>query len=129
MEFRFLFGALLVAALAGCSGGNALDTAEVYDPDTDTWTQTSPLEVARYAHTATKLSDGRVVVVGGIVYAVGEAVENVAVGDEVIVHHGHWNPDDPWIKAGKDPMLAPSAAIWAIRRSIRCFSILKSGMP
>lgn len=50
--------------------------------------------------------------VAGTVYAVGEAVGNVAVGDEVVVHHGCWNLDDPWIKAGKDPMLAPSAGIW-----------------
>jgi crotonyl-CoA carboxylase/reductase len=50
--------------------------------------------------------------VSGIVYAVGEAVSNVQVGDEVVVHHGHWNPDDPWVQAGKDPMLAPSAGIW-----------------
>jgi len=50
--------------------------------------------------------------VSGIVYAVGEDVENVSVGDEVVVHHGHWDLDDPWIKAGKDPMIAPSARIW-----------------
>jgi crotonyl-CoA carboxylase/reductase len=31
--------------------------------------------------------------VSGIVYAVGNAVEDVAVGEEVVVHHGHWNPD------------------------------------
>lgn len=50
--------------------------------------------------------------VAGIVYAVGEAVDQVAIGDEVVVHHGRWNVDDPWIKAGRDPMLAPSAGIW-----------------
>ncbi len=50
--------------------------------------------------------------VSGIVYAVGEAVENVRIGDEVVVHHGYWDLDDPWIKAGKDPMIAPSARIW-----------------
>ena len=50
--------------------------------------------------------------VSGIVYAVGDAVDNVVIGAEVVVHHGHWHLDDPWIKAGKDPMLAPSAGIW-----------------
>jgi crotonyl-CoA carboxylase/reductase len=48
----------------------------------------------------------------GIVYAVGDAVDNVSVGDHVVVHHGYWLPDDPWVQAGRDPMLAPSARIW-----------------
>lgn len=38
----------------------------------------------------------------GIVYAVGDGVERVAVGDEIIVHPGWWRSDDPWILAGKD---------------------------
>jgi crotonyl-CoA carboxylase/reductase len=48
----------------------------------------------------------------GIVYQVGDEVENVSVGDEVVIHHGTWDRDDPWVKAGKDPMIAPSAKIW-----------------
>jgi len=38
----------------------------------------------------------------GIVYAVGDQVGNVSVGNHVIVHPGVWSADDPWIKAGKD---------------------------
>jgi crotonyl-CoA carboxylase/reductase len=34
------------------------------------------------------------------------------VGDEVIVHSGWWRADDPWVKAGRDPMLADSVRIW-----------------
>jgi crotonyl-CoA carboxylase/reductase len=48
----------------------------------------------------------------GIVYAVGEGVDNVEVGQEVVVHPGYWDLDDPWVKSGRDPMLAPSARIW-----------------
>lgn len=48
----------------------------------------------------------------GIVYAVGEGVEDVGIGDEVVVHPGWWSPDDPWVLAGNDSMLAPSARIW-----------------
>ena len=48
----------------------------------------------------------------GIVWAVGSEVRNVTVGDEVVVHSGWWEPDDPWVLSGKDPMLAPSARIW-----------------
>jgi crotonyl-CoA carboxylase/reductase len=48
----------------------------------------------------------------GIVWKVGKDVKNVKVGDEVVVHCGWWNHDDPHIAAGKDPMFAPSQLIW-----------------
>jgi crotonyl-CoA carboxylase/reductase len=48
----------------------------------------------------------------GIVWKVGKDVKNVKVGDEVVVHCGWWNHDDPHVLAGKDPMFAPSQAIW-----------------
>ena len=48
----------------------------------------------------------------GIVWTIGDQVTEVAVGDEVVVHSGWWEPDDPWVLAGKDPMLAPSTRIW-----------------
>ena len=48
----------------------------------------------------------------GIVYAVGSEVTNVKVGDRVVVHCGVWDEDDPWIKAGGDPIVAPSNKIW-----------------
>jgi crotonyl-CoA carboxylase/reductase len=57
----------------------------------------------------------------GIVYAIGADVENVSIGDEVVVHHGYWDPEDPWIKAGKDPMLAPSGAIWGYNTNFGSF--------
>ena len=43
-----------------------LDTAEIYDPQTRSWSYTaSPMNESRYNHTATLLSDGRVLVAGG----------------------------------------------------------------
>ena len=48
----------------------------------------------------------------GIVYQVGAQVNNVKVGDEVVVHCGTWNKEDPWVQAAKDPMFAPSQLIW-----------------
>mgnify|MGYP001188560847 CR=1 FL=1 len=48
----------------------------------------------------------------GIIWAVGEQVVDVKVGDEVVIHSGWWLPDDPWVLSGKDPMLAPSVRIW-----------------
>lgn len=48
----------------------------------------------------------------GIVWAVGEGVENVKVGDHVVGHCGVWDPKDPWITGGGDPIVATSARIW-----------------
>jgi crotonyl-CoA carboxylase/reductase len=48
----------------------------------------------------------------GIVYAVGPGVDSVDIGDEVVVHPGVWDSEDPWIAAGRDAMIAPSAKIW-----------------
>ena len=48
----------------------------------------------------------------GVVWAVGKDVTNVKVGDDVVVHCGMWDHDDPWVQAGKDPMFAPSQIIW-----------------
>ena len=48
----------------------------------------------------------------GIVWVIGDEVTEVAVGDQVVVHSGWWEPDDPWVLSGKDPMLAPSTRIW-----------------
>jgi len=59
--------------------------------------------------------------VAGIIYAVGDQVEGLAIGSEVIVHHGYWDLDDPWIQAGKDPMLAPSARIWGYNTNFGSF--------
>lgn len=48
----------------------------------------------------------------GIVYALGEGVTDWELGDEVVVHPGVWDQQDPWILAGRDEMIAPSAKIW-----------------
>jgi crotonyl-CoA carboxylase/reductase len=48
----------------------------------------------------------------GVVWKVGPEARGVKVGDHVVVHCGVWDPDDPHVRAGKDPMLAPSQRIW-----------------
>jgi len=59
--------------------------------------------------------------VAGIIYAVGDQVQGLAIGDKVVVHHGYWDLDDPWVQAGKDPMLAPSARIWGYNTNFGSF--------
>ena len=48
----------------------------------------------------------------GVVYTVGSDVRDVQVGDEVVVHPGQWNLDDPWVTSGKDPGLSASFRVW-----------------
>ncbi len=48
----------------------------------------------------------------GIVWAVGDKVTNVKVGDEVVVHCGQWDVNAPEVLAGDDPMFSPSFKIW-----------------
>ncbi len=46
-------------------GANALVTTERYDPATNTWTLLAPMGIPRYAHRATLLANGQVLVTGG----------------------------------------------------------------
>lgn len=60
-------GKVLVTGGRGSDGstGPNLPTAELYDPDTNTWSTTGSLATARRQHTATLLPSGKVLVVGG----------------------------------------------------------------
>lgn len=57
----------------------------------------------------------------GIVYAVGDGVDDIEVGQEVVVHPGWWDSADPWVTAGHDPMLAPTSRIWGYETSFASF--------
>jgi deoxycytidylate deaminase len=55
-------------------GGNAISSAELYDPASGTWTTTGSLAKQRYQHTATLLPNGKVLVAGGNGYVSGGGV-------------------------------------------------------
>ncbi|WP_395848862.1 Kelch repeat-containing protein [Cystobacter fuscus] len=64
-----------------------LNLAEVYNPATDTWTPTSSMREARRNHTATLLSDGKVLIAGGTVG--GEPLGSAEIYDP---DTGTWSP-------------------------------------
>jgi N-acetylneuraminic acid mutarotase len=47
------------------SGDSSSSAAEIYNPNTNTWTQVGNLEIPRIAFTATLLPSGKVIVAGG----------------------------------------------------------------
>ncbi len=61
-------GQVLVVGGQGMPGvyTSAIGAAEIYNPSTNTWSSAGNLATARFNHTATLLSNGKVLVVGGI---------------------------------------------------------------
>ncbi len=68
-QFRKLHTATLLSngkvLVAGGSPLAQAATAEIYDPTTQTWTNSGALNLGREFHTATLLTDGSVMVTGG----------------------------------------------------------------
>ena len=62
----------------------------------------------------------------GIVWAIGLDVTNVSVGDEVVVHCGMWEPDDPWVLSGSDPMFAKTQSL-GLRVELGSFCAVHEG--
>ncbi len=56
-------GKVLIAG--GLDDTGATDSAELYDPSTNTWSAIAPLPEPRVGHTATKLPDGKILIFGG----------------------------------------------------------------
>jgi N-acetylneuraminic acid mutarotase len=72
-------------------GERAVASCELYDPETQTWTPTGDLAVARKGHQATLLPDGRVLVTGGdAVPAIPYRVESLATAEVYDPDTGVW---------------------------------------
>lgn len=53
-------------AAAGGQTIRPLASAEIFDPETSTWSSTGSMATPRFEHTATPLPDGRILMVGGL---------------------------------------------------------------
>jgi N-acetylneuraminic acid mutarotase len=56
---------LVVGGYASTLGSSAVTNAEVFNPTTNSWTDTGPMNHPRYWHSQVLLGDGRVLVLGG----------------------------------------------------------------
>ena len=66
-------------SVGGGYASGLLPSAELYDPKTGAFTPTADLAAARHAHTATLLSDGRVLIAGGIGGPTGSALASAEI--------------------------------------------------
>ena len=58
----------------------------------------------------------------GVVWAVGEEVTEVSVGDEVVLSCAMWDENAPDIQAGVDPITSPTAKIWGYEENWGSFA-------
>ncbi|PCG81996.1 crotonyl-CoA carboxylase/reductase [Streptomyces sp. WZ.A104] len=58
----------------------------------------------------------------GVVWAVGEGVTQVAVGDEVILSGCRWTESSPDIRLGADPMTSASQSVWGYESNYGSFA-------
>jgi len=84
-----------------------LRTAEIYHPASNSWTVAAPMEVARSTHSAVRLHDGRVLVVGGTTLASGSPLPAAQLEQAEV-----YDPKrDTWSLAGGGlPALSSEAA-------------------
>ncbi|HEY6888158.1 MAG TPA: kelch repeat-containing protein [Solirubrobacter sp.] len=57
---------LVVGGVSPLDGTTSLGTSEIYNPATNKWSPPASIQFPRWAHTATLMADGKVVIVGGI---------------------------------------------------------------
>ncbi len=76
---------LVVGGLDASFPSNSLASAELYDPTTKVWSPAASMIIGRARHTATRLLDGRVLVVGGLSVTLrdGGMFPNHSVGAEI----------------------------------------------
>ena len=104
-------GVHVVVAGGAAEGYFALEyerTAELYDARTGAWTPVANMSVPRYQHTATRLDDGTVLVVGG--YNNGTGTYE-ATAERFNVSTGAWTPTASALATGRYIHTATAAVV------------------
>jgi hypothetical protein len=99
-------GTVLVADGSDFSSGNSdptLASAEIYDPATGTWTLTGSMSQPRESHTATRLSNGKVLVAGGSSLLGSVFPTSTELYDPAT---GKWSPTLPLVSGRRDHIAA-----------------------
>ncbi|QXJ24628.1 hypothetical protein AGRA3207_005995 [Actinomadura graeca] len=85
-----------------------LDSAELFDPGTGTWSATGPMNGARTGHPAVPLPDGRVLAAGGMVIVTRDDAAGTAHCETYDPASGTWRPTGnlvtPRISAAAAPL-------------------------
>jgi N-acetylneuraminic acid mutarotase len=79
-------GKELVLVAGGENSSGTLDTAEVYDPQTNEWSAVNSMTSGRHNHTVTVLSSGKVLVLGG-----GNGVNTLRTAELYDPETGSWS--------------------------------------
>ena len=58
----------------------------------------------------------------GIVIQKGKSVKSIALGEEEVLHAGHWDTNDPWIQNGGDPILSATCKAWGYETNFGSFA-------
>jgi Kelch motif/Galactose oxidase, central domain len=120
-EFRVAVSATLLRnGMVLVVGASGQSRPELYDPAQDRWFRTGP-SMDRYQHTATRLPDGRVLIVGG--YGI-ESLASALIYDPEGVSPAPVRPPDPRVIAAllMTAVLVVAAIAWstpAVRRRVR----------
>lgn len=111
--------------------GQALASAELYDPKTGEWTRTADLPSnARYNHTATRLGDGRVLVAGGCCgrRSIGSNPNADAPIGNAVIYSPDLDPNNnPAVPRERNPW--SSTGGMAMSRTAHSATVLPSGPP
>ena len=90
---------LVVGGLNHNGGGVEWASAELYDPVSGTWTTTGNMGEARYAHTASLLRNGRVLVAGGFNTDFSGRAVPLASAELYDPSSGSWSPTANLVEA------------------------------
>ncbi len=96
-----------VLVIGGSSATTALNSAELYDPATGTWTATGSMTTARTDHTATLLQNGQVLVTGGNGTCVPFSCPALSTAELYHPATGTWAPTGSMTTARTDHTATP----------------------